>query len=263
MIVNSRYDDYLKDRKRIIEEELTSSFGMNLELNAREQQANQIIMDAKEAEYQSGLDNPFLFTPSRHIFEVLDTINQTKLFKIIKQMPKGGLLHAHNMAFASDDFIVRLTYWDNLWQQSPINTTDVIRFKFSLQQPVSDADGDQTRWLLVKDVRVDVGPSKYDAYVRSLSTLNDKTVHPKLLYRDINDVWDHFANIFVRIGSLIQFVPAFRAYFKNALEIMRDDGVQYLEFRGVLTKVFMQFLNFELQSAHCQKLHFSNFSIRL
>lgn len=95
--INSRYDDYLTNRKRIIDEEIGNSFGMDLKLNAREQQANQIIMAAKEAEIQIGLKDPFLFKPSRHLFEVLDTINQTKLFQIIQQMPKGSLLHAHNM----------------------------------------------------------------------------------------------------------------------------------------------------------------------
>lgn len=243
--------DYYKDRKQFIDDEIDQSFGMDIKLSENEKLANNIIMNAKEAEYQTGLLNPYSFNPSRHIFEVLGAIKQSKLFQIIQQMPKGAILHAHDTALCSTDFVVSLTYWPQLWQRTASNNNEILEFKFSRQQPSTEqwqvtnstiAVGDNGNhakmvWRLVSDVRAEIGPSKYDEYVRTLFTLFNKNVNPKIQFRDINDVWDRFMNIFAYLGPIVTYVPAWKAYYKQAMKEMLADGVQYLEFRGLLPPV--------------------------
>lgn len=241
--------DYLEERKHLIDEEIGQSFGADIKLNENEQRANKIIQDAKEAEYQTSIQYPNLFNPSHHIFEILDKIKQSKLFQIIQKMPKGGILHAHDMALCSTDYVLSLTYWDNLWQcTSSSNTNEIITFKFSRHQPadiVDDGGNNNTTtttttmvWRLVKDVRDQIGKIKYDEYVRTLFTLYDKNVNPKIQFHDINDVWNRFLGIFGKVAPFITYAPVWKAYYKHALKEMLADGVQYLEFRGVLPQVF-------------------------
>lgn len=89
--------DFNKKRKELLNSELKLSFGHDVKLNANELRANKIIMDAKEIELKNGLENPFHFNPSRHFFEVLNATKQSKLFKMIQKMPKGGILHIHEV----------------------------------------------------------------------------------------------------------------------------------------------------------------------
>lgn len=244
-ISRQTFADYYKDRKQFIDDEIDQSFGMDIKLNENEQLANNIIMNAKEIEYHTGFLNPYSFNPSRHIFEVLDAIKQSKLFQIIQRMPKGGILHAHDTALCSTDFVVSLTYWPHLWQRTTTDNNEILEFQFSRQQPSIEQsqknnDNNTTMvWRLVSDVRTEIGSSKYDEYVRTLFTLFNKNVNPKIQFRDINDVWNRFMNIFGYLGPIVSYAPAWKAYYKNAMKEMLADGVQYLEFRGLLPPVCM------------------------
>lgn len=99
----SRYDfesivnGYYKKRNDLLTVEINSSFGHDITLNENELRANKIIMAAKEIELKDGIQHPLHFNPSRHLFEVLDKIKHSKLFKLIQKMPKGGVLHIHEV----------------------------------------------------------------------------------------------------------------------------------------------------------------------
>lgn len=232
-------DEYYAMRKQFIDSEIQYAFGSDIQLDAREQQANAIIMAAKEAEYENGILTPSTFNPSRHIFETLAIIKQSKLFQIIQQMPKGGILHAHDMALCSADYTVTLTYWPHLWQYSRPNGTDILKFLFSANRPNASVAGEAEHvWRLVSDVRRDMGRAKYDKYVRTLFTLYDENVQdPKIQFADINEVWRKFRRLFSNVTGLLTYAPIWKAYFKRALAEMLDDGVQYLELRSTLPQV--------------------------
>lgn len=229
--------DYYQDRQAILDYEMNAAFGSDVKLNDAEEMANKIIMAAKENEYKIGFPNPYIFNPSRHIFEALDEIKQSKLFQIIAKMPKGGILHAHDSALCSANYVVSLTYWPDLWQRTSNGSNKIKEFRFSREQPRAIIGSGI--WRLVKDVREEVGASNYDQQIRTLFTLFDKNVHPKIQFKDVNDVWDHFMGIFILVGPVLQYAPVWKAYYKHALKEIQDDGVQYLEFRSVLPEVFI------------------------
>lgn len=230
-------EDYLAKRKQFIDNEIEYGFGSDVQLNEKEQRANAIIMAAKEAEYANGILAPYTFNPSRHIFETLATIKQSKLFQIIKKMPKGGVLHAHDTALCSADYLVTLTYWPHLWQFSRPNGTDIQKFLFSLNQP-NTGDDEEHVWRLVSEARQQIGANKFDKYVRTLFTLYDESVQdPKIQFSDINAVWKRFGGLFQNVNKLLTYAPVWKAYYKQALQEMLDDGIQYLELRSVLPPV--------------------------
>lgn len=227
---------YYQARKEIMESERESCFGNDIQLNEKEKLANEIIMKAKEAELEIGLNNPNLFNPGRHIFEVFDTVKTSKLFQMIKKMPKGGILHAHETALCSADYVVSLTRWPDLWQRTSSNN-EIIQFIFSRQMPKNPNDDNSTTWRRVDDVRAEMGASKYDEHVRKLFTLFDKDIDPRIQFKDVNEVWNRFTLIFAKIAPILTYVPVRKAYYKQALRELQEDGVQYLELRGTLSKV--------------------------
>lgn len=239
-------DDYFRDRSDLLNAEVDSSFGADIKLTDNEELANIIIMQAKEDELQAGFLQPLQFNPARHIFEVLDAIKQSKLFKIIQKMPKGGILHAHDSALCSADYVLSLTYQPFLWQLASSKTNEIEEFRFSRQHPAiantneSNTNDEHLQWRPVQEVRNEMGAANYDERIRKLFTLFDKSINPRIQFPDINAVWKRFMGLFKIVGSIVTFAPVWKDYYKRALDEMQRDGVDYLEFRGVLPQVFIR-----------------------
>lgn len=231
------FSEYEEKRKDLLNSEMVNGFASDILLNEKEEMANKIIMKAKEDELNVGFQTPHLFNPSQHIFAVFDAVKKSKLFQMIQKMPKGGILHAHEMALCSTDYVVSLTYWPDLWQRTSNKTNEIVEFKFSREQPKSEKNTSNSVWRRVVDVRNEMGATIYDEHVHSLFTLFDKNVDPRIQFKDINDVWQRFTAIFMKIAPILRYVPVRKAYYEQALKELQDDGVQYLEFRGSVSKV--------------------------
>jgi adenosine deaminase CECR1 len=250
------FDDYLRQRTELIDSQLNRSLGFDIVLTEKEQIANEIVMNLKMNEYNLGFQNPRSFLPSRHYFEVIKQIEATDLFKIIKKMPKGAILHAHDMALVSTDYLVSLTYRENLWQCS--NKSNMVQIKhllFSLNTP--ELPVENCEWKLVSAARAEVGRIIYDSEIRKLFTLY--TPDPVKTYKDINAVWRKFDSIFEIISTFITYEPVWKDYFRQALKEFYEDDVQYLEFRGVLPDVYnlegKQFTKSEIVGMYKQIAH--------
>lgn len=231
------FEQYIASRESVFNAENSENFESDVKLSLKEEQANAVIMAAKNAELDDGLKNPQNFAPSRYFFEVLDKINKSKLFKIIRNMPKGGILHAHDTALCSTDYLVSLTYRDNLWQCND-NKNAIVSFKFARNTP-DPVDG--CKWLKVADERNRVGRAEYDAHIRSNFTLNTNSSRN---FSDINVVWNEFMGLFIRFEPLVTYAPVFKDYYKQALKEMLQDGVQYLELRVLLPPVMIRIFFF-------------------
>ena len=208
--------------------EESKTLGADITLTQKELQANQLIMEAKTKEYEEGLATPHLFTPSQHLFEVLDDIKQSPLFKYISSMPKGAVLHAHDTALCSTDFLIKLTYRDNLWVCQGKGDKEVIGMRFSKTKPAAATQADCT-WELLSKVRELHGADKVDTYLREHLTL-----YPTVKFLDNNEAWEQFSGIFALLDGLLLYAPSWADYYYNALKEFHDDGVQYLEFRTTL-----------------------------
>ncbi|CAO1297353.1 unnamed protein product [Diamesa tonsa] len=235
MNMNKRPDivTYNKVRAEILEESLNKALGSDIQLNDKEMRLNEILMELKMDEYNQGFENPFNFTPSRHFFDVVHSVKESPLFQLIQKMPKGGVLHAHDTAICSTDYVVSLTKWDNLWQWGDLDGDELPKFLFANKRPES-IDG--TEWRLASDVRKVIGDKIYDAKARPLFTL--LVDNPTEAYKDINAVWTKFNHIFMVFGALVTYTEVWKDYFRQALQEMYDDGVQLLEFRGVLPETY-------------------------
>lgn len=224
-------DTYKTVRDAFFHYEEARSLGYDVELNSRELQANATIMSAKLKEYTEGEITPHLFKPSQHIFDVLDAINQTDLFQLLKRMPKGAVLHAHDTALCSTGTIIELTYRDNLWicQQSGDLSASALRFSKLKPDALTEQNCD---WKLLSEVRTQYGKDRVDKYLAERLTL-----YPTTDFQDGNAAWARFMEIFGLLDGLLMYAPVWADYYYKALEEFLADGVQYLEFRTTLPTV--------------------------
>lgn len=227
-------DVYTKTRQALISYEQSHEFGSAVTLNDQESAANTIIMKAKNKEINEGLISPHTFNPSHHLFSVLDQISKSKLFQILKKMPKGGVLHAHDTALCSTDFLIQTTYRENLWACQVNSNLIVIAFRFSIKQP-GIVTAQNCTWTEMRKIRETHGNNVVDKYLRMQFTM-----YPKEKFEDNNAAWQRFMNIFLLLDGLLLYYSVWVDYYKNALKEFYDDGVQYLEFRTTLPSVSLE-----------------------
>lgn len=220
-------------RKSFFRDQQKRYLGAELTLSPQEERVNEIIMNLKKAELDLGFVNPGNFSGAVHIFDSLDRINNSKLFNLIKKMPKGGVLHAHDTALLSTKKIIEFTYRENLWILGELDPKHPPRFLFALQKPPIENGAE---WSSVADIRLSLGPEVFDEKLQILLSLysNDATIE----HRDINYVWHRFKSIFGVLGGIVCYDEVWKAYYYQALQEFLDDGVQYLEFRGLLPEVY-------------------------
>jgi hypothetical protein len=83
------FEKYKALRQDLLDLHLERALGFDVVLNDQEKQFNSILMGLKADEISRGFQNPFNFTPSRHFFDVLKSVESSSLFKLIQKMPKG------------------------------------------------------------------------------------------------------------------------------------------------------------------------------
>ncbi|XP_063702223.1 adenosine deaminase AGSA-like [Culicoides brevitarsis] len=223
------YENFVAERESILAEEAKRYLGSDLELSPKEKVVNEILKREKNLELVKGFADPGSFAPAKHFFDALDDVKASKVFKILRKMPKFGVLHCHDTALLSTDKIVAFTYRANLWICGDLFTS-VPRFLFSREKP---ADGS---WVKVADEREKFGATRYDAAMRSLFTLYAPDAVQK--YRDINAMWSKFMELFAALDPIVGYVEIWKDYYYETLKEFYEDGVQYLEFRGLLPELY-------------------------
>nr|ALL27025.1 adenosine deaminase [Phlebotomus perniciosus] len=227
-----KYKDYLQKRSYYLAEEEDRSVGSDIELTAKEQIVNERLMALKRKELAEGLENPAGFIPWNHMFDVLNRINSSEIFDILRRMPKGGILHAHDTALCSTDYVISLTYEPNLWQCTDPET-GALSFKFSREAPTNT---ETCQWTSVAAERTKLGEENYNSGLRSQLSLY--TTDPINHNRDVDSIWRQFMGIFGVNDGLLSYAPIWKAYYKQFLKEMMEDGVQYLELRGTLPPLY-------------------------
>ncbi|XP_068149182.1 adenosine deaminase 2 [Drosophila tropicalis] len=219
-------------RNAVARVEQIGSLGYKLHLNERERAANEVIMAIKTAEIQRGLLDPAKFSPSHHIFTMLTKIKESPLFNILKSMPKGGVLHAHDTALCSTEFLIELTYRENLWICNTDEGCKAIGFRFSVEKPTMKAMEECT-WEPMEAFRERRGEENVRQYL-----MQRFSMYPFSNFRSNNQAWIHFMGIFILLDGLLLYAPVWGDYYYNALKEFHEDGVQYLELRSLLPELY-------------------------
>lgn len=161
--------------------------------------------------------------------EVIPEIEESKVFKILREMPKGAVLHCHDTAIVSLDYkFNNLTYRDNLY---------VCDLDGKLYLKFFAVPDQNCNWQLLSDVRQDPvhAESINDRIKREMSMV---TENPTIAYNTVDKAWEKFNGIFKFIGPLLSYKPIYEEHFYQALQELYDDNVMYLEVRSTLPQLY-------------------------
>ncbi|XP_050458354.1 adenosine deaminase 2-like [Cataglyphis hispanica] len=226
--IHTRQRYYWQIRWQLMMNERRSSLGGQLELNSIELIANKILMSIKSQEIHEGfISNNFL--PSRNFLEVVSEIEKSEVFKILREMPKGALLHAHESALVSLDYkLNNVTYRENLYM---CDQNDSLKLKF-FKNPDETCD-----WQLLSEVRRDLQQADTinDRIRRSLTMI---TENPRYAYNTIDKAWGKFNSIFKFMNTWLSYRPIFEDVYYRVLQELYEDNVMYAEIRSTLTSLY-------------------------
>ncbi|CAG9791554.1 unnamed protein product [Diatraea saccharalis] len=223
---------YMLDRTQFLEEEDNLQLGSSLQLTEEENEANEILMYWKNKEIEASFKNSTPFQLSKHFFKYKNEIAKSKVYQIIKKMPKGGALHIHASMMLDADSLLELTYEDHLY--ACYMDDGSLKLHFSDAVPLVLCP---VNWKLLKDLRdASDDVEQFDAELRkhfSLYTENDE-----LLNADINETWERFHKVYRTIKNLITYRPVREKYFYKALQNFYNDNVMYVEIRSGLHDIY-------------------------
>lgn len=230
-VLPKHVDIVLQEKEMLLERELKMMLGSDIVLSDNEEKVNEIIMSLKNRELNEGFKGREAYNLSKHFFHYKDEVKKSPLFKIIQDMPKGAVLHAHDTGVLSPDYVLKITYADNLYV---CFENDDIKFLFSKSLPSVPC---LTTWQLMRDARYAYGSvKKFDANLRKHFTM--VVDDPVQTYPDIHTAWKKFGGYFIKTGPLLSFKPIYEQYFYDTLKTFRSDNIMYIELRSVLPELY-------------------------
>jgi len=174
-----------------------------------------------------------------------DRMEKSRLWQIVKRMPKGALLHCHLEAMVDLDWALEEAFNTEgvcVIADGPITDDKTRRrtgFSFTYSK---NANGDASIWNdrytantpvpvnQVADTFPDGGKKAFIEWIRSRVTIT----HSEHLshHEGPNEVWRKFISCFPILGSLIYYEPIFRKFVRRMCKALVDDGVYYVDLRA-------------------------------
>lgn len=221
-VVPERFADiarYRDARVHLIAEERARRLGAALVLTAEEETANRRLMALKQAELDRTRE---YFPPARSFLaeKTKQIIAASPVMEVMRRLPKGGILHAHGSAMGDYRWLVsHATYRPDCYMYvGQAATPPRGALRLSEQSP---GEG----WRLVSELRAAAPDAKaFDEEIHRSITLGEEDLGTP-------DIWAEFSNVFRRASGLFSNRSVFSEYWRQVLNGLIDDNVQYLETR--------------------------------
>ena len=180
------------------------------------------VMNVLRTSLLQNVDQQKLFTD---YVTVKPKVENSELYSLIKEMPKGGLLHTHSggfcdirdmidMSLKSDEAYV---YWgetDGTYVKGQVAFAPTLNFLYGSNQW-------STNWRKMKELNAEVPDLKEQLYLLHTYGAEDKNL----------DTWDEFEKEFNRDWLMYDYKPMFIQSNVKALKQMADDGLQFVDLR--------------------------------
>jgi adenosine deaminase CECR1 len=175
-----------------------------------------------------------------------DRIESGKMWKIVKKMPKGALLHCHMAAMGDLDYMFRVALdTDNFCISSdiPLTTSEVVAKADIRFQHVRDSRGRECTiwtdsyephyWVPIAKA-ADLYPNGgREGFIKSMISRliinKDQSLDHNL---GVGEIWRKFTTCFRMLDSLLlRYEPMWRRYVYHVLTQLNEDGVRWVDFR--------------------------------
>lgn len=222
----SKSRDYHQERLALIQKDNQASFENNIILDSAELALDSALTELRD-EMLLNYQQQHFFPPARYFFQSKKHIEETELFKILRSMPKGGILHLHGAAAGNARWVVDRVISEPgafvFWGTSNHTFT---KGQLGFYQPDQAPDGFKPAAVLNHQVK------NFPDSLFSLLTFDES------IDGDSVDIWKEFELIFQRIYGFVRYQPVFQDYFHHAFEQLVDDGIQHVELRGIFTDLY-------------------------
>lgn len=173
-------------------------------------------------------------------------IAQTQLWRIVKRMPKGALLHAHLSAMLPYETILRTIMntegmvisasHDVSTQERAENATIVfshVNTTLPQDQPsISSPDYVPDTKIPVQEAAISF-PGGAEGFFRFV--LSKMTVSPEDSIRHelgVDEIWRKFQSYFDPAGTMQTYEPVVRTFYQKLFERLAEDGIRWVEIRA-------------------------------
>ncbi|KAL1302798.1 hypothetical protein AAFC00_003139 [Neodothiora populina] len=181
-------------------------------------------------------------------------IEQSNLWKIVKKMPKGALLHCHLEAMVDLDWLMEHAFslgGIHVQADAPLDTEmsqSLTPFKFKWLKNSRNSDvsiwsssyvpGTYVPITHVADSFPGGGTEGFKLWLRARSTIT----HEESLahHHGPNDVWRKFQSCFGIVTSLLHYEPTYREFLRRMFRQLVEDGVRYVDIRSAFLIPFYQ-----------------------
>ncbi|KAI1344743.1 adenosine/AMP deaminase [Xylariaceae sp. FL0016] len=173
-----------------------------------------------------------------------DLMEETRLWKIVRQMPKGALLHAHMDAMVDFGYLFDVLFATpgmHILSDQPLTTAQALedaalKFRF-FKQPRTEGNiwstdyKEQTPILLTQaaDAYPSGGKPGFLKWLYSRSTISRTDAVAQ--HHGVDHVWQKFQKCFRVVNSIVHVEPIFRAFLRRLMSLLHADGVRYAELR--------------------------------
>lgn len=224
-------ENYNASRNQLIQEEIISSVGGKIILTEYEEQANKVIMHWKRMEVDESFNNIRYYNFSKHYFAYKNDIWKSKVYQIIRKMPKGGALHIHNSMMLDPDTVMSFTYEDYLYA---CPDKGYMTFHFSQKVPEKPC---ASKWSLMSELRAQTeNVTIFDERLRKQFTLYTNFTEEQ--YENPDHIWERFNRVYKSNKGLIGYRPVREKYIYAALNNFYKDNVIYMEIRSGLHSLY-------------------------
>lgn len=160
-----------------------------------------------------------LFCPARNFLKAKTCVESSPLFKILKKMPKGGLLHIHTGSTGSARVLVEMACSDENCYMYLGDDGPVINGTMNFFPRNAVPEGYQSmKYLAAKDAN----------FVEKVISMISMTPADSFSHNP----WDKFDACFDRIKLILQYKPVFIEYYTKAFEVLCEDNIQFVEVRA-------------------------------
>ena len=255
---------YLQGREQLIEREASqrSDYAFRQSLNPLAAEActivSRILAEERQTIWtsqqqdnladQGGVDlyPGMMFTLAR------ETIKKTKSWQIVKKMPKGVLLHAHQDAMIDVDWLIdqvlategMAMHADQPLIDSKKREKAVVLFQYTKTSPsdVASIWSEGYKELSLVPAREaassfpEGGIDGFKSWLMSKCTITPEESLEH--HHGVNAIWRKFTSCFPALNSMEGYEPIFRASIQRLLRQLVEDGLRWVDFRATFYNDF-------------------------
>ncbi|PWW75559.1 Metallo-dependent hydrolase [Tuber magnatum] len=268
--IDKQISEYLEKREALVakEKELRHDYEFRKSLSPTAKRAAAIVSRirqheaetvwTKETEEEEGDVYPgMMFTLAKGRME------KTELWRIVKKMPKGCLLHAHLEAMVDMDWVFDValnTPGIHIYSDIPLTTPKAlekagIQFTYTATTPrvveglyssqyepgslipvTEVADSFPANLLLGESLEKKTSRERFLEWIIGRTTI---TAEESLKHHEgINMIWAKFQSIFLIIQGIIYYEPIYRQFVRNVLHHLHQDGILWVDLRIAFLMTF-------------------------